>query len=517
MKRIHCILFFVLISFPVMNAQEVTMDLLKSGSWNWKQLDLGYAFTNDSIYRVYNSANYGTFSRAYYLSSEPQQNFREKLIGKVQKGNYIVVKDTETGSVYSWKIMSASNNEIRMFWQDDCTWQEAILTKNNSEKYDTLLLSSSYKELAYKHNKQYQQTFFDRFPSTWYDFERTFNGAFFRKEIDTIYKQDFSHDYEKYLHAFSNLPDIETKEYYRKLIDITIGMPLRSTPATDKWQDIVATKITTNKKLVTQLLKEKSEVQRTRFWQFVKKDNARLKNDHVKSKKQSYIKEIWRLGLSFDKECIYLTDSLCYIIKNCVPTRTPEITSIAPYQMKEDGNKPNGTILFTHIQVGKHTKLQMHILGEDGKYPTFYQKDPSLVTDTLLMAVAYRNMLYKTMDQQEMQRLFFDAFPSTWSDFYAIMISDEYGNNGFYRQASDYIAAFEKLTVIPVRELLTKMVSISIGAIAQDSTSEQWRTVVRNISNRNKEELHSVLLEFEPWQRLQFLQFVENKADVTNS
>ena len=121
------------------------------------------------------------------------------------------------------------------------------------------------------------------------------------------------------------------------------------------------------------------------------------------------------------------------------------------------------------------------------------------------------------MDQQEMQRLFFDAFPSTWSDFYAIMISDEYGNNGFYRQASDYIAAFEKLTVIPVRELLTKMVSISIGAIAQDSTSEQWRTVVRNISNRNKEELHSVLLEFEPWQRLQFLQFVENKADVTNS
>ena len=61
------------------------------------------------------------------------------------------------------------------------------LSKNVSEKYDTLLLSSSYKELSYKHHKQYQQAYFNRFPSTWYDFERTFNGAFFKKEMEAIF------------------------------------------------------------------------------------------------------------------------------------------------------------------------------------------------------------------------------------------------------------------------------------------------------------------------------------------
>ena len=91
------------------------------------------------------------------------------------------------------------------------------------------------------------------------------------------------------------------------------------------------------------------------------------------------------------------------------------------------------------------------------------------------------------------------------------MISDEYGNNGFRSKASTYINAFKLLSYIPVREKLRKMVGVSIGAIAQDSVSEQWRTVVINLSNKYKEELSSVLQEFEPWQQTSFRQFVENK------
>lgn len=507
----HVFLLLLLSLSSVINAQEVTLDLLKSSSWNWKQLDLGYAFTDDSLYRVYNSMSYGTMSRPYYLSSKPHRRFCDELVGKNRKGNYIVEKDVETGAVYSWKVKAASNKTIILFCQDGNTGQEMILSKNAPEKYDTLRLSCSYKELAYKHDWQYQQAFFNRFPSTWYDFERTFNGSFFKKEMKSIYKQDFSHDFEKYLDAFSHLSDIYTKEYYRKLINVTIGMPIQSTPASDKWQKIVAAKVARNKKLVSQLLKEKSELQQARFWQFVKKDNKQLKKGSVGSEKQSCIKEIWRFGLSFDKECIYFTDSLCYIIKNCVPRKTPEIIIIAPYQMSDSGNKADGAIAFSHVQVGEHTKLQMHLPANDGKFPTYYKKEPSLVTDTLLMAATYRCLFRHSPTLEIHERPFFDTFPSTWSEFYAVMISDEYGNNGFRCNADAYIHAFELLSCIPVREKLRKMVSISIGAMAQDPVSELWRTVVSDLSTRYKEELNSVLQEFEPWQQTSFRQFVENK------
>lgn len=507
MKKKYCILFLALIISSVANAQEVTMDFLKSSSWLWKRLDLGYAFTDDSIYRVYNSACYGTMSQAYYLSSEPHRRFRDELVGKNKKGNYVIVKSFSTGDTYSYRILSVSNKEIIF----DFEYPKMTLSKNDSEKYDTLCLSSSYKELAYKHGKHYQQAFFDRFPSTWYDFERTFNGAFFKKEMEAIYKQDFSHEYKKYLDAFSNLKDIDTKEYYRKLIDVTIGMPIQSTPASDMWQKIVAAKVARNKNLVSLLLKEKTELQQARFWQFVQKDNEHLKKGRVVSEKHSCIKEVWRYGMSIDKECIYFTDSLCYIIKNCVPTRTPEIIIIAPYQMSDSGNKVDGAIAFSHVQVGEHTKLQMHLPANDGKFPTYYKKEPSLVTDTLLMAATYRCLFRHSPTLEIHERPFFDAFPSTWSEFYAVMISDEYGNNGFRSKADAYIHAFELLSCIPVREKLRKMVGISIGAIAQDPTSELWRTVVSDLSTQHKEELNSVLQEFEPWQQTSFRQFVENK------
>ena len=508
MKRIYCTFLLSVMFSLVTNAQEVTMDLLKSSSWLWKRLDLRYAFTDDSIYRDYNSVSYGTMSQAYYLSSEPHRRFRDELVGKNKEGNYVIVKSFSTGEPYSYRIMSVSNKEIIF----DFEYPKMTLSKNDSEKYDTLCLSSSYKELAYKHGKQYQQAFFDRFPSTWYDFERTFNGAFFKNDIKAIYKQDFSHDFEKYLNAFSNLKDIDAKEYYRKLIGITIGMPIQNTPASDMWQKIVATKISENNELVLQLLKEKSELQQARFWQFVKKDNEHLKKGRVVSEKRSCIKEIWRVPASYiDIERIYLTDSLCYVIKNCVPRKTPEIMIIAPYQMSDSGNKVDGAIVFSHIQDGKHTKLQMHLPGADGKFPTYYRREPSLVTDTLLMAAAYRCMFRQSKALEIHECPFFDAFPSTWSEFYAVMISDEYGNNGFRSNADRYIYTFKHLSCIPVREKLRKMVGISIGAMAQDPVSEQWRTVVSDLSTRYKDELNSVLQEFEPWQQTSFRQFVENK------
>ena len=514
MKKKYCILFLALMLSLVTNAQEVTMDFLKSSTWTWNRISYQVAFTEDSMYMGTKLVSFGVSPEAYYLSSEPHSRFRDELVGKNKKGSYVVVKSNEStpSQTYSFKITSASEKGLTLYCKEVPEYAEMILTKNDCEKYDTLQLSCAYKELAYKHGKQYQQAFFDAFPSTWYDFERTFNGAFFKNDIKAIYKQDFSHDFEKYLNAFSNLKDIDAKEYYSKLIAITIGMPIQSTPASDKWQKIVTAKVARNKRLVSQLLKEKSELQQARFWQFVQKDNKHLKMGSVTSEKQSCIKEIWRHPMFlYDTERIYFTDSLCYIIKNCEPRKTPEIIIIAPYQMSDSGNKADGAIAFSHVQVGEHTKLQMHLPGADGKFPTYYRREPSLVTDTLLMAAAYRCMFRQSKALEIHERPFFDAFPSTWSEFYAVMISDEYGNNGFRSKASTYINAFKLLSYIPVREKLRKMVGISIGAMAQDPVSEQWRTVVSDLSTQHKEELNSVLQEFEPWQQTSFRQFVENK------
>lgn len=515
MKKIYNFLFLALIISSVTNAQEVTMDFLRSSTWTFDGIDYQYAFTDDSLYRGTKLASYGVSAEPYYLSSEPHHKFRDELVGKNMKGNYVIRKDEETGDAYNHKIISVSDKGIILYDTRGGYVPEWFVRKNDSEKYDTLRLSCSYKELTYKHGKKYQQAFFDAFPSIWYDFERTFNGAFFKHDnIKPIYKQDFSHDFEKYLDAFNHLSAVNATDYYRKLIDVTIGMPLHSTPASDMWQEIVVAKVAANEKLVSQLLKEKSGLQQARFWQFVQKDNEYLKSGVATHGKQSCIKEIWRVPISYiDKERIYFTDSLCYIVKNCVPLKTPEIVTISPYRMDEDGGDVGGAIVFTRFQEGKHTKLRMLLPGDDGTCPTYYRRAPSLVTDTLFMAATYRDMVIKKFPQELVQRPFFDTFPSTWSDFYAVMVSDEYGNKGFHRHAPEYIAAFEQLDCIPIPELLRKMVGISIGAISQDPVSEQWRTTVKSISSKNKDELRRVLLEFEPWQRASFREFVENKAE----
>lgn len=514
MKRIYCTFLLSVMLSLVTNAQEVTMDFLKSSTWTWNRISYQVAFTEDSMYMGTKLVSFGVSPEAYYLSSEPHSRFRDELVGKNKKGSYVVVKSNEStpSQTYSFKITSASEKGLTLYCKEVPEYAEMILTKNDCEKYDTLQLSCAYKELAYKHGKQYQQAFFDAFPSIWYDFERTFNGAFFKKEVESIYKQDFSHEFEKYLNAFSNLKDIDTKEYYRKLIDVTIGMPIQSTPASDKWQKIVTAKVARNKRLVSQLLKEKSELQQARFWQFMQQDNRFMQKNVVGNKKQRFIKEIYGRGYGFfDVELVCMTDSLCYYITNCVPKQTPGIEFVVPCRMTEDSCKTDKGIVLTRIHSDKGTILQMYIPEAEKPLRKFGEREPSAVTDTLLMAVAYRNLVSKNMDQREMQHLFFEGFPSTWSEFYAVMISDEYGNNGFRSNAGRYINAFKLLSYIPVHEKLRKMVGISIGAIAQDPTSELWRTVVSDLSTQHKEELNSVLQEFEPWQQTSFRQFVENK------
>lgn len=521
MKQKHFLSVLLLMISSVTYAQNVTSDFLKSASWTWERLDRKYVFTDDSIYMCSRLKSYGTTSEPYYLSSKPQLEFRDELVGKNKKGKYIIVKSHETtpGITLCFKVLFVLENGITLQERKlDNEYDRMVLTKNNSEKYDTLRLSCSYKELAYKHDKQSQQAFFNAFPSTWYDFERTFNGAFFTNDMSAEYKQDLSHDFEKYLDAFDNLSVINTKDYYSKLIDVTIGMPQCSTPASDKWQGIVAAKIATNKKLVSKLLDKKSKFHQTRFWQFVQRKDKCCQKGVTARGGQNRIKEIWRRGIiGYDTERLYLTDSVCYYVTDC-SLGSSKLRSAAPYRVTEEGDLGNdNAIVMTRVQNEKYgTLLQLkQIPGEklEGtveELPVFQKRQSSLVTDTALMAASYRAMVLGNIDHREAQRLFFESFPSTWSDFYAVMISDEDGNKGMYRHAPEYIAAFEKLDCIPAHDLLKKMVTISINAIPQDPISKQWRTVVSNLSARYQDELNRVLQEFEPWQQTSFRQFIEN-------
>ena len=91
-KRIYCTLLLSLMLSLVTNAQEVTMDFLKSSTWTWKRISYQVAFTEDSMYMGTKLVSFGVSPEAYYLSSEPHSRFRDELVGKNKKGSYVVVK-----------------------------------------------------------------------------------------------------------------------------------------------------------------------------------------------------------------------------------------------------------------------------------------------------------------------------------------------------------------------------------------------------------------------------------------
>ena len=151
MKQKHFLSVLLLMISSVTYAQNVTSDFLKSASWTWERLDRKYVFTDDSIYICSRLKSYGTTSEPYYLSSKPQLEFRDELVGKNKKGKYIIVKSHETtpGITLCFKVLSVLENGITLQERKlDNEYDRMVLTKNNSEKYDTLRLSCSYKELA---------------------------------------------------------------------------------------------------------------------------------------------------------------------------------------------------------------------------------------------------------------------------------------------------------------------------------------------------------------------------------
>ena len=82
----------------------------------------------------------------------------------------------------------------------------------------------------------------------------------------------------------------------------------------------------------------------------------------------------------------------------------------------------------------------------------------------------------------------------------------------FRSNAIGYLERFSELNAIPIEDYIRKIVSVSIGAISNSTVSEHWRQIVKRITEAHKAETGKVLEEYAPWQRLSFLEFVDNKG-----
>ena len=544
--------FVMLASLLVAQAQEqeISVEMLKSSSWA-DRLEREYVFSDDSIYLCDRSQCFWTEVNPYYLSSVSTDNFDDKMVGKARKGSYIVKRSwsDDPEGVYCDRIISCDSNNIYVVNTRD-KYNIVVHLTRDRQMYDTLRLVCAYNDLVNKQTEVAQETYFKAFPGCWYDFERTFNATFFINDNVECEHQDLSHKAENFILQFRRLQNIALDDYCRRIVDVTIGLPMRSTPASDLWQEIVLDCITGNTETLLRTLSVKTELQQVRFWQFAfRENNGRNVLDAVKSAKRqvilcdksqkrkiagiTYCKDageecapemrrkvkdvIKRTHLLYDMDRVYLSDSTAVYISS--PGLVPKVKfagsfAVCDSSAVDTGNA--GMMKLVHGSVKNDREnssgffLSINSLNADDDVPKgiLTRKQQSVITDTLLLAASYRAMQQQEYNR-ELEQFFFDAFPSSWGEFYAEMISDEWANRNFRSNASEYIDKYGSLTSVPVHDLLVKTINVTIGAIPDREISQKWRSVVQTIAKRHSKELKAVLRKYPRWQKESFLQFLK--------
>lgn len=120
-KRIF-VLMTAMLGVSQMNAQAVSLSILKGGKWEWTYPDLSnrrittFQFTNthvkEEVYFIKLKKNNGSTHR-FYLSDEPTSQFDGKMTGKVQSGKYLV-QEYMNNRATSFHILSATTTQIKM-------------------------------------------------------------------------------------------------------------------------------------------------------------------------------------------------------------------------------------------------------------------------------------------------------------------------------------------------------------------------------------------------------------------
>ncbi len=115
-------LILTVLGISQMNAQTVSMSILKSGKWEWTLPDRSehrtttFQFTDtqmqEEIYFVKLKKRH-LLEHRFYLADEPTSQFNGKMVGKTQSGKYLVY-ETMNNRATSFEILSASNTQIKM-------------------------------------------------------------------------------------------------------------------------------------------------------------------------------------------------------------------------------------------------------------------------------------------------------------------------------------------------------------------------------------------------------------------
>ena len=120
-KRIF-VLLIAMLGVSQMNAQTVSLSILKGGKWEWTLPDRSehrtttFQFTDtqmqEEIYFVKLKKRH-LLEHRFYLADEPTSQFNGKMVGKVQSGKYLVHEFLNNRAT-SFEILSASNTQIKM-------------------------------------------------------------------------------------------------------------------------------------------------------------------------------------------------------------------------------------------------------------------------------------------------------------------------------------------------------------------------------------------------------------------
>lgn len=115
-------LILTVLGISQMNAQTVSMSILKSGKWEWTYPDLShrrittFQFTDtqmqEEIYFVKLKKRH-LLEHRFYLADEPTSQFNGKMVGKTQSGKYLVY-ETMNNRATSFEILSATTTQIKM-------------------------------------------------------------------------------------------------------------------------------------------------------------------------------------------------------------------------------------------------------------------------------------------------------------------------------------------------------------------------------------------------------------------
>ena len=217
------------------------------------------------------------------------------------------------------------------------------------------------------------------------------------------------------------MPVINRQDYINKIINISIEAHHTGTPA-DCWLQFVSEELKHYRKQFNRLLAKRSKIQQMRFWQFIKSENNCLAQ---MSNSSAIIKgNVWHKTEPVEYRRILFLNDTC-LIYNIYPScaKSTSINSIERGRVSD----------CKHIGDTLYFREPEPRFKNDSKY---CPQETSLALDSFLLYVHARRLNNSTEVTSNIeQRIYFEAFPQNWDDFYALFLSSSTANRNFYKDA----------------------------------------------------------------------------------